>query len=131
MNKVILIGRVGKDPELGQTPNGVAVGKFTLATSEKYKDKEITEWHTIRCWRSTADFVGKYCPKGSLVSVEGKLRTETWEGRDGSKRSQVIIESDEVKLLARKNEGKPMQTEPNTQVYYNDSLDPQPGDMPF
>lgn len=131
MNKVILIGRIGKDPEAGTTTNGTAVAKFTLATSEKYKDKELTEWHTIRCWRSAADFVGKYCPKGSLVSVEGKLRTETWEGRDGNKRSQVIIEADEVKLLARKNEGKPMQTEPNTQVYYNDSLDPQPGDMPF
>ena len=134
MNLAILIGRIGKDPEAGTTTNGTAVAKFTLATSEKYKDKELTEWHTIRCWRSTADFVGKYCPKGSLVSVEGKLRTETWEGRDGSKRSQVIIEADEVKLLARKNEGKPMPQDERPRYWTasgEESLEPQPNDMPF
>jgi len=133
MNRVILIGRVGKDPEAGTTTNGTQVAKFSLATSEKYKDNELTEWHTVRCWRSTADFVGKYCPKGSLVSVEGKLRTETWEGRDGGKRSQVIIEADEVKLLARKNEGKPMQTEQpqaGNQYNYNEP-EPDEGDLPF
>lgn len=129
MNKVLLIGRVGKDPEPGTTNGGVQVAKFTLATSERYKDKELTEWHTIRCWRATAEFVVKYCPKGSLVAVEGKIRTETWEGRDGQQRSQTIIEADEVKLLAKKNEGKPMKTEP--QVSADAGLEPQDGDLPF
>lgn len=124
MNRVILIGRVGKDPELGQTPNGVAVGKFTLATSEKYKDKEITEWHTIRCWRGTAEFASKWCTKGAMVAVEGKLRTETWE-KDGQKRSQVLVEADDIRLLARKNEGKPMQE------VERENYEPQSSDLPF
>ena len=137
MNRVLLIGRVGKDPEAGTTTNGTQVAKFTLATSERYKDKELTEWHTIRCWRSTADFVQKYCPKGSLVSVEGKLRTESWEGKDGQKHSQVVIEADEVKLLARKGEGKPQPTEQQPQgerpakAYNYNEPEPPTGDLQF
>lgn len=124
MNKVILIGRVGKDPELGQTTGGTAVAKINLATSEKYKDKELTEWHTVRCWRSTAEYAANYCKKGTLISVEGKLRTETWE-KDGQKRSQTIVEADNLGILARAGEGKPG---PQSK---GEDYEPRANDLPF
>ena len=146
MNKVILLGNVGKTPDVQTTSNGTSVAKFTLATSERYKDragniKDLTEWHTVRCWRATADFVGNYVKKGSQVLVEGKLHTESWEGSDGQKRYQVIIEAENIQLLDRREgvvstkEHEQMsrpsaQPQPRAQQPDND-LDPKDDDMPF
>jgi len=86
VNKVILVGNVGQDPEVRYTPSGIPVGKFSLATNERYKDKngefqERTEWHTIVAWQRLAEIVGEFVSKGSKVYVEGKIQTSNWEDR--------------------------------------------------
>ncbi len=88
VNKVILIGNLGKSPETKAFENGTKKANFTLATTEFYKDKdgsrkELTEWHNIVCWRSMADFAEKYLTKGRKVYVEGKLHTRTWDDDKG------------------------------------------------
>lgn len=90
MNKVILIGRIGKDPELSYTQSGKAMCKFPLATSESYKNnagerQEKTEWHNIIVWGKTAENISKYFHKGSYLPMEGKLSTKSWEDNDGKK----------------------------------------------
>ena len=86
VNKVILIGNLGKDPELRATPSGTPVAKFTLATNDRYKDKEgqwqdRTEWHNITAWARTAEIAGEYLKKGSKVYIEGSLRTHSWDDK--------------------------------------------------
>jgi single-strand DNA-binding protein len=84
VNKVILVGRLGKDPEVRNLENGAVVANFSIATSESYKDrttgekKEITEWHNIVLWRGLAEIAQKYLHKGDMVYIEGKLRTRSW-----------------------------------------------------
>ena len=107
LNKVIIIGNLGKDPEVGTTDGGVSVVKLNVAVSERFKDrngeyKDITEWITARVWRQQADFICKYGKKGSQVCVEGRLHTDRWDGRDGQKHEQVLIEADRVQLLGKK-----------------------------
>src|SRR6202521_1128093 len=97
VNKVILLGNVGTDPEVKFTPNGTAVAKFGLATNERFKDKsgefqERTEWHNIVAWQRLAEIVGEYVKKGSKVYVEGKLQTSSWEDRQtGEKKYRTEI----------------------------------------
>jgi len=99
VNKVILLGRLGKDPELKYTPSGQAVTKFSLATSERWKDKasgefqEKTEWHNIVCWAKLAETANQYLTKGSSVYVEGRLQTRTWDDKEGKKHymTEVIV----------------------------------------
>jgi single-strand DNA-binding protein len=86
VNKVILIGNVGKDPEVKYTPSGTPVAKFSLATNERYKDKngqrqDRTEWHNLVAWQRTAEIVGEYVKKGSKVYIEGSLRTSSWDDK--------------------------------------------------
>ena len=111
LNKVQLIGHVGKDPEYTFTSGGTAVATFRLATSESWKDKngalqESTEWHTIVVWnsqyRNLADIVHKMVQKGSRIYVEGKLKYRTFEGRDGSKKTVTEIIADSIILLDAK-----------------------------
>jgi single-strand DNA-binding protein len=108
LNKVILIGRIGKDPEMRYTPNGTAVAAFSIATTENWKDKntgekqEKTEWHKIEAWRRLAEICGEWLSKGSLVYVEGKLQTDSWEDREGSKRYTTKITIHELKMLGGK-----------------------------
>ena len=109
MNKVILIGRLGNDPELKYTPNGTAQAQISLATSEKWKDsdgnqKEKTEWHRIVAWRRQAEFVGEWLKKGQLVSIEGKLQTRSWE-QDGQKKYMTEIVADNITMLGSRAEG--------------------------
>lgn len=109
MNKVILIGRLGNDPELKYTPNGTAQAQISLATSEKWKDsdgnqKEKTEWHRIVAWRRQAEFVGEWLKKGQLVSIEGKLQTRSWE-QDGQKKYMTEIIADNITMLGSRAEG--------------------------
>jgi len=113
MNKVILIGRLGRDPELSYTPAGQARAKFSVATDEGYRDKqtgqkvEKTEWHNIVAWRQTAEFCGKFLGKGRLVMVEGKLQTRKWQDQNtGQDRYMTEIVADNVQGLDRAPEGQ-------------------------
>jgi len=108
VNKVFLIGNMGKDPEVKYTPSGDAVVNFTLATSESWKDKQSgekrskTEWHSIVAWRRLAEIIGEYLHKGSRIYVEGKLQTRSWETDDGSKRYKTEVVINEMKMLGDK-----------------------------
>ena len=113
MNKVILIGRLGRDPELSYTPNGQARCKFSMATDEGYRDRqtgqrvEKTEWHNIVAWRQTAEFCGNYLSKGRLVMVEGKLQTRKWQDQNtGQDRYMTEIVADNVQGLDRAPDGQ-------------------------
>lgn len=104
VNKVILIGRLGADPEIRYTPSGAEVATFRMATSESWTNKsgekeERTEWHRIVAWRGLAKICGEYLNKGKLVYVEGRLRTRSWEDRDGNKRTTTEIEATDMKML--------------------------------
>jgi len=110
VNKVILIGRLGADPEIRYTPSGAEVATFRMATSEAWTNKngekeERTEWHRIVAWRGLAKICGEYLSKGKLVYIEGRLRTRNWEDRDGNKRTVTEIEATEMKMLGGPGEG--------------------------
>ena len=110
VNKVILIGRLGKDPEVRNLDNGAVVANFSIATSESYKDrttgekKEITEWHNIVVWRGLAEIAQKYLRKGDMVFIEGKLRTRSWE-KDGVTRYTTEVVADNLTMLSPKTSG--------------------------
>lgn len=110
VNKVILVGRLGKDPEVRNLENGVSVANFTMATSESYKDKttgdkkEVTEWHNIVLWRGLAEIAAKYLHKGDMIYVEGKLRTRSWE-KEGVTRYTTEIVGDNMTMLSTKRDG--------------------------
>jgi single-strand DNA-binding protein len=101
VNKVILLGRFGKDPEIRYTPSGTAVANFSIATSQQWKDKdtgekkEKTEWHKIVAWRRQAELMGEFFSKGDQIYIEGRLETRSWEPDDGVKRyiTEIIMES--------------------------------------
>lgn len=110
VNKVILIGRLGKDPEVRNLENGVSVANFTMATSESYKDrttgekKEVTEWHNVVLWRGLAEISQKYLHKGDMVYIEGKLRTRSWE-KEGVTRYTTEIVADNMTMLGSRSGG--------------------------
>lgn len=121
VNKVILIGRLGADPEIRYTPSGAEVATFRMATSESWTNKsgekeERTEWHRIVAWRGLAKICGEYLSKGKLVYVEGRLRTRSWEDRDGNKRTTTEIEASDMKMLGGVGEAsrKAKEAEPET-----------------
>lgn len=112
VNKVILVGNVGKDPDVRHLESGASVASFTLATTERFKDRnnggeyqEQTEWHNIVCWRNLADIVEKYVVKGTQLYVEGKLRTRSWDDKTtGQKRYITEINADTIQLLGKKGD---------------------------
>jgi single-strand DNA-binding protein len=106
VNKVILVGNLGKDPELRYTPSGAAVATFSLATTERYKDRdgnrqEKTEWHNVVVWRQLAEICGKFLHKGKQVYIEGKIQTRSYDDRDGNKRYITEIVADQMQMLGR------------------------------
>lgn len=110
VNKVILVGRLGKDPEVRHLESGAAVANFPMATSETYKDKqgnkqESTEWHNIVLWRGLAEIAEKYLTKGNLVYIEGKLKTRNWQDKDGNTRYTTEVVGDNMTMLGSKNDG--------------------------
>jgi single-strand DNA-binding protein len=114
VNKVILIGRLGKDPELKTTPAGQTVCSFSLATSETWKDKngqkqEKTDWHNINAWGKLGEIAGQYLQKGREVYLEGRISTQTWE-KDGEKKYKTIIEASDIKFLSGKESGSGQQS---------------------
>ena len=109
VNKVILVGNLGKDPEVKYLDNGVAVANFSLATTEKYKNKEgekvsQTEWHNIVLWRGLAEVAEKYLKKGASVYIEGKIKTRKWEDKDGNTRYNTEILADNMTMLGGKKD---------------------------
>lgn len=107
LNKVILVGYIGKDPEITHFEKGASVTKFSLATSENYKDKNDewqsrTEWHNIVCWRALGERAEKHIKKGDLVYVEGKIRNRTYTDKENIKRSQTDIEATTFSIFVRK-----------------------------
>jgi single-strand DNA-binding protein len=116
LNKVLLIGRLGKDPELRYLPNGDAVANFSIATSENWKDKngdkqELTEWHNIAMYKKLAEIAGQYLKKGSLVYLEGKLKTRKWQDKTtGADRYSTEVVCDEMKMLGGKPDGEQQQS---------------------
>ena len=136
INKVILIGNVGQDPEIrytGDVNNGTKVATFRVATTERYRDRsgnlqEHTEWHSIVVWRNTADVVEKYVKKGTQVYIEGRLRSRSWDDQSGNKRYVTEIVADTLQLLGRKPEGQQggYQAQPQQPTYQQQAYQPQP-----
>ena len=109
VNKAILIGRLGRDPEVRQMPNGEAVCNFSIATSETWKDQhgqkqERTEWHNITLYRRMAEVAGQYLKKGSLVYIEGRIQSRKYTGKDGIERTTYEIIGSEMKMLGGGND---------------------------
>ena len=129
VNKVILIGRLGADPEIRYTADGTPVATFRIATTESWKNKdgtkaEQTEWHRIVAWRKLGEISAEYLKKGKLVYVEGRIQSREYEGRDGIKRKTVEIVASNMKMLGgsgdeRKSYGAP--TEPGEEDFVHES----------
>ena len=139
LNKVMLIGNVGRDPEIRHLANNSMVARFPLATSEKFKSKsgetqEQTEWHNIVCWRSLAELSEKYIKKGKQLYIEGRIRTRTWDDKDGQKKYFTEIVGDVVRLLGSR-EAQASDTTSETQYSKENSSAnqveaPELGDQP-
>lgn len=99
INKAILVGNLGKDPEIRYSPNGLAVATFSLATTERYKDEDRTEWHKIVAFGRLAEICGEYLAKGKQVYIEGRIQTRDWEDRDGNKRYTTEIVANTMQML--------------------------------
>ena len=110
INKVILVGRLGKDPEIRSTPQGNTVAKFTMATDEKFTDRagekqERTEWHNIVAWGKLGEICGQYLRKGKLVYIEGSIRTDSWDDKEsGQKKYRTEIVANTMKMLDRRGD---------------------------
>src|SRR6185369_9165651 len=110
INKVILVGRLGKDPEVRSTPSGTSVAKFSLATDERFTDKngekqERTEWHNIVAWGKLGEICGQYLRKGKLVYIEGSIRTDSWDDKEsGQKKYRTEIVANTMKMLDRRGD---------------------------
>lgn len=127
LNKVTIIGRIGKDPEIRHTQSGQAVATLSVATDESYKDQagqkvEKTEWHKIVVWGKQADFVANYLGKGRLVYVEGKLETRKWQDQSGQGRYSTEIKAVAIQALDKRPDGQPAPQQP-AQYNANDDMD--------
>jgi single-strand DNA-binding protein len=147
INKVILVGNLGKDPEIRHLENNVTVATFPLATSESYKDKngnrvDKTEWHNIVLWRGLAEVAEKYVKKGQMVYIEGKLRTRNYQDKEGQQRYTTEIVADAMTMLGARPEGgessgggsygnKAESNAPSSNPAASVAYDQEPDDLPF
>ncbi len=136
INKVILVGRLGADPEVKYTAEGLMVTNFRLATDEQWKDKsnervQKTEWHRIVTFGKLAEICGSYLNKGKLVFVEGRLQTRSWEDKDGVKHYTTEIIASGMKMLDSKAPGKGAETAEEPSPAYSGPNDPPVDDVPF
>lgn len=116
VNKVLLIGRLGKDPEVRYTPDGMMVTNFTMATDEQRKDKngqkiQRTEWHRIVTFGKLAEICSSYLSKGKLIFIEGRIQTKSWEDKDGNKRSTTEIIANNMQMLDSKGQTRSQDTD--------------------
>jgi len=130
VNKVILIGRLGSDPELRYTPNGDAVANFRIATNRVWKDKEgnqqeRADWHRIVAWRKLAERCGEYLRKGSHVYIEGRLETRSWQDKNGNKRFVTEVITDRMQMLDAKGQVKASEQAPPTEEVFEEKELPQ------
>ena len=139
VNKVILVGNLGKDPEVRHLENGTAVANFPIATSESYKDREgnrvdQTEWHNIVVWRKLAEIAENYLKKGSQIYLEGKLRTRSWEDQQGNKRYTTEVVADTFTMLGKKEDAMNTQNSfapSNTSTGSQQEKPEEEDDLPF
>jgi single-strand DNA-binding protein len=137
VNRVILIGNAGQDPEIRHLDSGVSVANFTLATNETYKDKSgervtQTEWHRIVLWRGLAEVAEKYVKKGELLYIEGRLRTRSWDDKEGNKRYTTEVFADTMKMLGRKpDQGADLPAEKAMESSGSDPEVTESDDLPF
>ena len=139
INKVILVGNLGADPETRYMPNGDAVANIRLATTESWKDKasgekrEITEWHRVVLYRKLGEIAGQYLKKGSTVYIEGRIRTRKWQDKEGQDRYTTEIEANEMQMLGGKQSGEsaPSQPQRNAQGAQKASMGDMDDDIPF
>ena len=129
VNRVMLIGNLGKDPDIQFLEGNIAVAKFSLATTETYKDRSgklisQTEWHTVVLWRGLAELAQKYLHRGSLVYIEGRLKTRSWEDKEGNKKFATEIVGDNLIMLDKRNDGS------HGGFENPESPHPAPGDLP-
>ncbi|TND08747.1 MAG: single stranded DNA-binding protein [Bacteroidetes bacterium] len=120
VNKVILIGNLGKDPEVRYLEGGIAVANFPIATTETFRDKngnknEQTEWHQIVLWRKLAEVAEKFLKKGMMVYIEGKIRSRNWEDKEGNKRYTTEIFGDSLTILSRRDDQNSSFVRPHNQ----------------
>lgn len=118
VNRVMLIGNLGKDPDVQYLEGNIGVAKFSLATTETFKDKagkliSQTEWHTVVLWRGLAELANKYLHKGSLVYIEGRLRTRSWEDKEGNKKFATEVVGDNLIMLDKRAEASHSPHPPN------------------
>jgi single-strand DNA-binding protein len=135
INKVILVGHLGKDPEVRYLDGGVTVASFPLATSETYtkdgKKIEQTEWHNIVMWRGLADTAAKYLKKGKLIYLEGKLRTRSFEDREGHKKYSTEIVAENFTMLGRKTDFENEEGDQSKQARTESTSDTAKEDKPM
>ncbi|MCE2743483.1 MAG: single-stranded DNA-binding protein [Fluviicola sp.] len=134
VNKVILLGNLGKDPEVRRLENGAVVASFSLATSEVYTDKasgekkELTDWHDIVVWRGLAEVAEKYLKKGYKVYIEGKIKKRSWQDKEGITRYTTEIIADELNIISRPDSGERTTTN-QTPQYTSQGTPPAPSKM--
>jgi single-strand DNA-binding protein len=121
VNKVILIGRLGKDPDMRYTPSGTAVANFSLATNSSFKDSDgnwndKTEWHNIVTFGRTAEIAGEYLKKGKLVYIDGRLQTSNWEDQNGQKRYKTEVVASELQLIGSRGDSESSADSPAADV---------------
>lgn len=141
VNRVMLIGNLGKDPDVQYLEGNIGVAKFSLATTETFKDRtgkliSQTEWHTVVLWRGLAELAQKYLHKGSLVYIEGRLRTRSWEDKEGNKKFATEVVGDNLIMLDKKIDGGHNVTPPQEGMEGLNGTDPatisEPSsDLPF
>jgi single-strand DNA-binding protein len=141
VNKVILVGHVGRDPEIKHLDKDVSMARFSLATTENYTAKtgekvSTTQWHNIVAWRGLVDVTEKYIKKGSQLYIEGRLRTRTWDDKDGVKHYTTEISADTIQLLGKREgqaemPGQTAQKEQLQAVSEPDFNQPEEDDLPF
>lgn len=137
INKVILIGNLGADPEIRATATGESICNLRLATTEKWKDRttgdsrETTEWHRVVLYRRLAEIAGEYLKKGAPVYIEGRLRTRKWQDKEGKERFTTEIEADELKMLGSKPSGTDIQRSPSARQGAAVGHEPVADDYPY
>ena len=140
VNRVMLIGNLGKDPDVQQLEGNIAVAKFPLATTETFKDRtgklvSQTEWHTVVLWRGLAELAQKYLHKSSLVYIEGRLRTRSWEDKDGNRKFATEVVGDNLIMLDKRLDAAHPSTDPTSGLESLGNTDTAHGDpsenLPF